>query len=56
MWKLIRHVRVWDAWRKDSESSKWHKLWTLLGVAYEPMLELVILPEEWKELQCLRRK
>ena len=37
---MIRHIKVWNAWRKRNLNGKLHKVLVLLGLIKSPTLEL----------------
>lgn len=49
MKRLIKHIRRWNIWRKNSLNSRWYKFTVLLGLRVSPTMHTVFLPEEIDE-------
>ena len=39
MRKIIKHIRVWNKWRKGCLNSKFHKFMVLIGLHNSPTMD-----------------
>lgn len=44
--KLVRHIKRWNKWRKGSMNSKFYKFLVLLGLYKSPTFALMLTDEE----------
>lgn len=48
--KVIKHIRIWDRWRKHCLNGKFYKILVLFGILRSPTFRVCALEEEWKNM------
>lgn len=49
MKKLIKHIKIWNIWRKHNANGRIHHILVLLGIIKSPTMLYTFLPGEMIE-------